>query len=143
MRPRRCGRRWRRWGAIGLLALRQKAAPAADTLLAALADPAPDVRMTAAEALCGLGRTDAAVPVLVDLLTHESRIIRNETLLALCRIGEPAKAALPHLEKALGPSRHADIWSYDNIPEAIRLARAFLGEEADAPLKATREKCLP
>ena len=145
----------RRWGVIGLLALREKAAPATTALLAALKDPAPDVRMTAAEALFGLGRGDAALPVLIELLTFDSRIVRNETLLALCRIGEPAKGALLHLEKALEPSRHSNLWSYDNIPAAIKLARACLGEPgaqdsarpsdaaATATLKETRQKYLP
>lgn len=145
----------RRWGAIGLLALREKAAPAVDALLAALKDSSPDVRMTAAEALCGLGRAEAAVPVLIELLTYDSRIIRNETLLALCRTGEPAKAALPHLDQALEPCRHSNIWSYDNVPAAVQLARACLSEagkpdagpapgvSATATLQQTREKYLP
>jgi hypothetical protein len=152
----------RRWGAIGLLTLKEQAAPAADALLAALADPAPDVRLTAAESLCGLGKTSQALPVLIDLLTHESRIIRNETLLALCRIGQPARAALPHLDKSRGSSTHSGLWSYDNIPPAIDLARACLGERFSAApsqpkgrgaarraardsnvLKSTRQKYLP
>ncbi len=133
----------RRWGAIGLFALRKEASRATDALVSALGDPAPDVRMTAAEALCGLDRTEAAMPVLIELLSHESRIIRNETLLTLCRIGEPARAALPHLDNALAKSKHSGIWSYDNIPDAIRLARACMGEPSEAPLRATRRKYLP
>jgi len=132
----------RRWGAIGLLGLRDEAALAADALLSALKDASPDVRMTAAEALCGLGRTEAAMPVLIELLTHESRIVRNETLLTLCRLGEPARAALPHLDKALGPGKHSDIWSYDNIPAAVGLARSCLKGEPDDKLRATRLKYL-
>lgn len=150
----------RRWGAIGLLALREKAAPASDALVAALKDASPDVRMTAAEALFALGRGDTAMPVLIELLAHESRIIRNETLLALCRIGKPANAALPHLEKALSPSRHSGIWSYDDILAAISLARSCLSAEvsqdgvelplskshpvpASDQLRTTRQKYLP
>jgi len=133
----------RRWGAIGLVALREKAGPAAEALQAALKDRSPDVRLAAAEALCAVGRAQAAMPVFVELLAHESRIIRNETLLALCRIGEPARPALAHLDKALGPSRHSGLWSYDNIPPAIRLARSCLSAPEDARLRATRQKCLP
>ena len=150
----------RRWGAIGLLALRAKAAPATDALRQALKDAAPDVRMTAAEALFALGQGEESLPVLIRLLTHESRIIRNETLLALCRIGEPAKAALPHLESALVPSLHTNLWSSDNIKAAISLARSCLSTEltpdgielppadshpvpASARLRATRQRYLP
>ncbi len=133
----------RRWGAIGLLALRDKAAPAAETLLAALKDSSPDVRLTAAEALCGLGQAEPALPVLIALLAHESRIIRNETLLALCRIGPAAKPALAHLDKARTPSQHQGVWSHDNIPELIALVRACVDDTAPAKLKLTREKYLP
>jgi hypothetical protein len=133
----------RRWGALGLLALREEAAPATEALLAALRDPSPDVRLTAAEALCGSGRADAALPVLIELLPHESRIIRHETLLALCRIGPAAKPALPHLDNALPPCQPTGIWSYDNIPDAIALVRSCLNEEPTAQLKLTREKAIP
>ena len=88
--------------AQGLLALGGRAAPAREDLLAALADSALDVRMTAAEALFALGEGEKALPVLVALLTHPSRILRNETLLVLCRIGPPAKGALPHLAAGVG-----------------------------------------
>jgi hypothetical protein len=153
----------RRWGAIGLLALCEKAVRPMETdaLLTALKDTAPDVRMTAAEALCGLDRAKVAVPVLVELLSHESRIIRNETLLALCRIGEPARAALPHLKDALEHRQGSSPWSYDNVPPGVNLVRACFGEPLTedlvhegrrpskknaptlVPLKATREKYLP
>lgn len=111
--------------------------------------------MTAAEALFALGQGETALPALIALLTHENRIIRNETLLALCRIGEPARGALPHLDKPMRPSRHTGIWSYDNIPAMVRLARACLsgpaaqdsapvsGPSATATLRQTREKYLP
>ncbi len=133
----------RRWGAVGLLALREKAASAAADLLGALRDPSPDVRLTAAEALCGLGRADAALPVLIELLSFDSRIIRNETLLALARIGPAAKLALPHLDKARAASRHQDIWSYDNVPAMIEVVRSCVDENASAQLRRTRQRYLP
>jgi hypothetical protein len=133
----------RRWGALGLLALGDEAAPATERLVAALQDSSPDVRMTAGETLCGLGEVDTAMPVLIELLSHESRIIRNETLLALCRIGPAAKAALPHLDKAIAPSQHEGIWSYDNIPEMVELVRACVGEVAPTNLKLTRRRYIP
>ena len=136
----------RRWGAIGLLALGKDAAPATDALSAALKDSAPDVRMTAAEALCGLGHVEEALPVLIAMLSDEDGIVRHETLLALCRIGPPAKAALPHLDKARAPgARHTNIWSHDNIPSEVGLARACLsnGLTPETKRKRTREKYLP
>jgi N-sulfoglucosamine sulfohydrolase len=133
----------RRWGAIGLLALHEQAAPAAGNLLGALKDSAPDVRLTAAEALCGLGHAEAAMPVLIELLSFDSRIIRNETLLALARIGPVAKPALPYLDRARTPSRHQGIWSYDNIPTMIEIVRACANDSTSGKLRLTRERYLP
>ncbi|MCX6866257.1 MAG: sulfatase-like hydrolase/transferase [Verrucomicrobia bacterium] len=134
----------RRWSAIGLLALGAKAAPSTATLLSALKDSAPDVSMTAAEALCGLGRADEAVPVLIALLSHKDYIIRHETILALCRIGPVAQAALPHLDEARTPgAEHSEgLWSFDNVVRDIPLARACLGATPDTPCK-TRQRYIP
>ena len=133
----------RRWGALGLLALRDKVAPTTESLLATLKDSSPDVRLTAAEALCGLGHSDAAMPVLIELLSFDSRIIRNETLLALSRIGPAAKPALPHLDQALTSCRHTGIWSNDNIPVAIEVVRSCVDGNPSTKLKLTRERYLP
>jgi len=133
----------RRWGAIGLVALGSQAAAARPALLAALQDVSPDVRMTAAEAACQIGQASAALPVLIELLSYDSRIVRNETLLVLCRLGPAAQPALPHLDKALAPSRHQGIWSYDNIPDMITLVRACAEENAASELRYTRQRCLP
>jgi HEAT repeat protein len=136
----------RRWGVLGLLALGPQAAPATKQLRGALRDPAPDVRMTAAETLCGLGQVKEALPVLITLLSHKDYIIRHETLLALCRIGPDAKTALPQLDNARAPGAlHKGIWSSDNVLDDIPLARACLGDgaEAEAKLKPTRMKYLP
>jgi HEAT repeat protein len=134
----------RRWGALGLLALGERATPARENLLDALTDPAPDVRMTAAEALFALGESEKALRVLVGLLTHPSRILRNETLLALCRIGPAARGALPHLAAAAKPSAlHNGLWSSDNIPKSVQLARACLDGESKDPLRLTRQRYLP
>jgi uncharacterized sulfatase len=129
----------RRWGALGLLTLGAAAVPARDALVSALRDPAPDVRLTAAEALCSLGATEPALATLRELLVHPSRIVRNETLLALCRIGPTARRLLPSLALATAPGPlHNGIWSYDNIPDAVRLARACLDESAGDALRLTR-----
>jgi arylsulfatase A-like enzyme/HEAT repeat protein len=116
----------RRWGAIGLLALRGRAAPATAALRAALKDSSPDVRGTAAEALFGLGAGDDVLPALVALLSHSSRVIRRETLLAICRIGPPARAALSELDRALADGASPVVWSNDNVKPGVSLARSSL-----------------
>ena len=131
----------RRWGAIGLLALRDQARPAVDALLAALRDESPDVRMTAAEALCGLARTDVALPILVAALTHESGVVRNEALFTLSRLGPKVRPVLPSLDTALSPTTLP--WPIDNrLKEAIQVVRSVAGDDAQTgaavPNPATR-----
>ncbi|QOV88848.1 sulfatase-like hydrolase/transferase [Humisphaera borealis] len=58
----------RYWAATGCLILKDKAAPAKDALLAALADPMADVRVVAAEALGYIGETEKAVAALQGVL---------------------------------------------------------------------------
>jgi len=58
----------RYWAATGCLILRDKSAAAKDALLAVLADPMPDVRVVAAEALGYLGETEKSLDVLSKVL---------------------------------------------------------------------------
>jgi len=118
----------RRWGAIGLLAAGPLAVGARQELIAALQDEAPDVRLTAAEALCGLGLEDRALGTIEELLTYPDGIIRREALYVLVRIGEAARPLLSCLDKALEPCANRDIWSDDNVRVAVSLLRACLGE---------------
>ncbi len=90
--------RW--WGAVGLAALGNKAAGAAEALRRALKDPAPNVRIAAADALCGLGRHDEALPVLIEGLQHPTAFIRLRAMNVLDRIGEKARPALPQIRQA-------------------------------------------
>jgi len=90
--------RW--WGAIGLVALGEKAAPAADALARALSDDAPNVRIAAADALGSIGRHDLALPVLAAGLRHSSAFIRLRALNALERLGDKALPALPEIARA-------------------------------------------
>jgi len=90
--------RW--WGAVGLVALGGKAAPAAEALTAALADPSPNVRVAAAEGMCNLGRHDRAMGVLIASLGHPTAFIRLRAMNVLDRLGEKARPALPHIRKA-------------------------------------------
>jgi len=45
-----------------------------------------------------------AVPVLIDLLQDDSPVVRQKAISILARIGEPAKTAIPALQKALNDS---------------------------------------
>jgi len=45
-----------------------------------------------------------AVPVLIDLLQDDSPVVRQKAIAILARIGEPAKSAIPALQKALNDS---------------------------------------
>lgn len=93
----------RRWGMTGLMGLGTEARQAKAEIAAALDDTSPDVRILAAQVLCGFGETEAAVSMLVRELTHSSHFIRFDALWTLAKIGEPARPALPHLERAQRP----------------------------------------
>ena len=95
----------RYWGAIGLVALKARAAGASDALTAALQDKAPNVRIAAAEALCNIGRRDKAMGVLVAGLKHDTPFIRLRALNVLDRQGDAAKSALPQIRQAQMKSR--------------------------------------
>jgi hypothetical protein len=99
------------WGATGLVALREKAAPATEALVAALKDPAPNVRIAAAEALCNVGRCDDAMPVLIEGLRHETAFIRLRAMNVLDELGEKARPALPAI-KAAGMEQKSHVGSY-------------------------------
>jgi len=90
--------RW--WGAVGLVALGKKAAPAADAMAKAVKDPSPLVRVAAADALCKIGRHEDAMPVLIAALSHETPFIRLRAINVLDSIGEKARPAVPAMKKA-------------------------------------------
>lgn len=134
----------RRWAAIGLLALKNLDAATLEKLEASLADTSPNVRMTAAEALVMQGRPDKALPVLGGLLSHESVIIRNETLLAIARLGKPAAPLLPDLDKAAkGKPSDGEVWGRDNINTTLRAARALIDPSSKDNIRVRYEKYLP
>ena len=82
------------WGVTGLVALDEQAAPAQKVLEEALADKAPHVAVTAAEALCHIGKIDAAMPVLLAGLKNDSPLIRLRAINVLDRLGETARPAI-------------------------------------------------
>lgn len=88
------------WGATGLVALGEEAAPAEDALAKAVSDAAPYVAVTAAEGLCHLGKIDTAMPVLLAGLKHKSPLIRLRAINILDRLGEQARPAIDAMRNA-------------------------------------------
>jgi uncharacterized sulfatase len=94
------------WGVIGLTNAAAREKPAVDALRKALNDPSVEVRIVAAEALCRIDQEQAALPVLLDALTHESQWVRLQAANSLDRIGDKARPAISAIRKAAeDPSR--------------------------------------
>ena len=116
----------RYWAATGLAALGPKAQPAAESLARLLDDPAPNVRLAAAEALCQLDRQEEALPAIVEALQHESGWVRLHAAIVLVAIGEKARAVRPQMEEAVRANREGPAALY--IRWALARALGKLGE---------------
>lgn len=91
----------RYWAATGCLILGEKAAAAARKLELVMAgDESPDVRIVAAEALWKLGRTEKALEVLAEMLSHSNEYVSLHAMNVLTVMGDDAKPVLPAIEKA-------------------------------------------
>ena len=90
--------RW--WGALGHIRLGAAARPAAAALAAALADPSPDVRLAAAEALAGLGQLDRALEVIAEALRADDGFARLSALSLVARLGTRARPLIPAIRAA-------------------------------------------
>ena len=87
------------WAATSLLARGEGARPATDALLDALDDAAPSVQVTAAEALCALGRCDEALPVLARHLEDEARPwVALHAARTITNLGPRAAPLLPQIQ---------------------------------------------
>jgi uncharacterized sulfatase len=73
---------------------------AEDTILTALDDSSPDVRITAAETLARLGVVDRALPVLDAALQLDNVFVRLAALNAALRLGPAARPLLPAIRAA-------------------------------------------
>jgi uncharacterized sulfatase len=115
--------RW--WGAIGLVTLGAKAAPARSALEAALSDTSPDVRVAAAEALANIGELARALSVLETELRDENVFVRLTALNFAHRLGARALPLLPAIKNAESKNtEHKDVVDYINrmvsyLPEKI------------------------
>ena len=90
----------RYWGATGCLILGEAAKSAQDDLSELLDDKNADVRIAAAEALCNLGESGVATPVLIEALNEDNLMVRVHVLNSLEILGgEVAKAAIPKVKE--------------------------------------------
>src|SRR5262249_33343806 len=95
----------RQWAAHALGEIGPCAVSAAGGLRKVLADGNPFVRLKAAEALWLIeGQPAEGVKRLVDLLTHDSWMVRSAAALGLGRMGPDASAAAPVLAGAMKDS---------------------------------------
>ena len=94
------------WAVIGLTNAAARDEPSVNVLQKALTDPSVEVRIVAAEALCRIDREGAALPVLIETLSHESRWVGLRAANVLDRIGKKALPAVGAMKKAAeDPSR--------------------------------------
>lgn len=109
----------RYWGALGCVMLREKAAPAAASLIKLLDDPSDHVKVVAAESLAFMDKPEG-VAKLASLLTDASNNrIRLQAANSLDHLGGRAKPALAAFEKA---ASDAD----DYVKRAARYSAAVL-----------------
>jgi N-sulfoglucosamine sulfohydrolase len=93
----------RYWGATGCLILEEEADLAKNNLLNLLKDQNADVRITAAEALCNMGLSDVAGPVIIEALNEENQMVRVHAMNSLEIIGgDVARSSLSMIKKVLG-----------------------------------------
>lgn len=103
--------RW--WGALGLVALGDKAGAAENPLIDALKDKSPNVRIAAAEALVNLDNLEQAEPVLKEGLQYPSPFIRLRTVNVLDRHHKIARPMLSRIRQAKMKSKqHRHVASY-------------------------------
>ncbi len=93
----------RYWAVVGLHVCAKYPAdltlakPAVTTMLE---DPSTVVRIAAAHAMCDWGEERIALPVLMEGLKHPTDKMRMFAMVALSRIGEKARPALPQIQAA-------------------------------------------
>ncbi len=115
------------WGAIALTNLRSAAHPAADALTRALSDRSSEVRISAAEALCGLDDSKLALAVLVESLRNPSPWVCLEAANVLDRIGEkarPVRASLQELAAIGGQEYQYVRWVLGHALRSLDASKA-------------------
>lgn len=118
----------RYWGATGLGNFADAAKDTAAKLEPLLADPTPAVRIAAGRALCRMGITEKALPLLGRELSGDLEWARLEASIALDYLEEAARPVLPELKKALKNQPNKYI-----IRVANRAVNDLEGTEAKVP----------
>ena len=91
------------WAATGLAAQGARAEIAKGALRKALGDESVAVQTVAAEALCGLGECDNALPVLLKNLAHEQEYASLRAANVLDRLDEKARPVLAEMKAFAEP----------------------------------------
>ncbi|RUL87074.1 DUF229 domain-containing protein [Tautonia sociabilis] len=116
--------RW--WAATGLAIRGDSALPVSSRLVTATNDPAPWVRVAAADALARLGRDDSALPPLINALASDNDWVRLLAINVLDRLDERASPAEAALRTALkDPNDYV-------VRVAEHAVEAFEGDDAPA-----------
>lgn len=108
----------RYWAVVGLAALGQKAAPAADTLRKLLTDERPNVRFAAAGVLCNLDQCEDALPVLAKGLKGRRETVVLHAAREIQSIGNKACPIVPQIKQARARCKNPD-GSYKNNNHAM------------------------
>ena len=116
----------RYWAAVGLAVLGPEAEPALPLLTPLLEDPAPTVRLAAAETVANLGHGSEALPVIVEALDDDDGWVRLAAAIALAAIGENGRPAVAQMKAAAADSRKHRATLY--VRSALLYALANLGE---------------
>lgn len=120
----------RYWGATGCLILGDAANSAKEDLIALLSDPTPDVRITAAEAICAMGASSIAAPVLVEALNDDNEMVRVHALNSIEIVGgSVAKAALPKAKEMYALISEATYNKGYDLRAAQRLLEVYGGSD--------------
>ncbi len=94
----------RYWAATGMGNFSKQGGKSESNLQAmteAIKDSSPAVRVAAARALCRMGKAEAGLPVLTDVLSGENQWARLEAAIVLDELDETARPALNDLQAAL------------------------------------------
>lgn len=124
------------WAVIGLQARGEDAVPAIAELTALLKDPSPCVQTAAAEALCHLGKTVDALPVLAANVQSEEVWTALQAARSIELIGEAARPLAPVMRQVLAkyrapagsPRPYVDFNYAAFISWPLEVALASLGE---------------
>ncbi len=91
----------RYWAVVGLYRNTDGGDEIQQAIRPLLEDPAPVVRVAAAQAIADWGAPETGVPLLAELLHHRQDATRLYAAIALGELGEQARPALPAIRRAM------------------------------------------